>query len=242
MPDTILKIENLHTSFRTRAGEVQAVRGVSLDLRRGEILGIVGESGCGKSVTAMSVLKVLPENAFHPEGRILLGEKDLLTLPPREMRKVRGGRISMIFQDPMTSLSPLMKVGRQIEEGIRQNLPRLSGREARAKALHLLQRVHIPDPERRYHCYPHELSGGMRQRVMIAMALSCDPEVLIADEPTTALDVTIQNQILLLLREMCREMDLSVIFITHDLGVVAELCDRVAVSYTHLTLPTILLV
>ena len=201
MPDTILKIENLHTSFRTRAGEVQAVRGVSLDLRRGEILGIVGESGCGKSVTAMSVLKVLPENAFHPEGRILLGEKDLLTLPPREMRKVRGGRISMIFQDPMTSLSPLMKVGRQIEEGIRQNLPRLSGREARAKALHLLQRVHIPDPERRYHCYPHELSGGMRQRVMIAMALSCDPEVLIADEPTTALDVTIQNQILLLLRE-----------------------------------------
>ena len=236
MPDTILKIENLHTSFRTRAGEVQAVRGVSLDLRRGEILGIVGESGCGKSVTAMSVLKVLPENAFHPEGRILLGEKDLLTLPPREMRKVRGGRISMIFQDPMTSLSPLMKVGRQIEEGIRQNLPRLSGREARAKALHLLQRVHIPDPERRYHCYPHELSGGMRQRVMIAMALSCDPEVLIADEPTTALDVTIQNQILLLLREMCREMDLSVIFITHDLGVVAELCDRVVVLYGGLVM------
>ena len=236
MPDTILKIENLHTSFRTRAGEVQAVRGVSLDLRRGEILGIVGESGCGKSVTAMSVLKVLPENAFHPEGRILLGEKDLLTLPPREMRKIRGGRISMIFQDPMTSLSPLMKVGRQIEEGIRQNLPRLSGREARAKALHLLQRVHIPDPERRYHCYPHELSGGMRQRVMIAMALSCDPEVLIADEPTTALDVTIQNQILLLLREMCREMELSVIFITHDLGVVAELCDRVVVLYGGLVM------
>ena len=236
MSEAVLKIENLHTSFRTRAGEVQAVRGVSLTLGRGEVLGIVGESGCGKSVTAMSVLRVLPENAFHKEGRILLGERDLLQLSPKEMRKIRGGKISMIFQDPMTSLSPLMKVGRQIEEGIRQNLPQLSRREAQAKALDLLRRVHIPDPEQRYHCYPHELSGGMRQRVMIAMALSCDPEVLIADEPTTALDVTIQNQILLLLREMCREMNLSVIFITHDLGVVAELCDRVVVLYGGLVM------
>ena len=236
MSETVLKIENLHTSFRTRAGEVQAVRGVSLELHRGEVLGIVGESGCGKSVTAMSVLKVLPENAYHTEGEILFDGKNLLKISAKEMRKVRGKRISMIFQDPMTSLDPLMKVGRQIEEGIRQNLPKLTRDEARAKALALLKRVRIPDAERRYDCYPHELSGGMRQRVMIAMALSCDPEILIADEPTTALDVTIQNQILLLLREMCREMDLSVIFITHDLGVVAELCDRVVVLYGGLVM------
>ena len=231
MPDSILQIQNLHTAFHTKSGEVQAVRGISLALRRGEILGVVGESGCGKSVTAMSVLKVLPENAYHTEGRILYQGKDLLAMSAKQIRKVRGGEISMIFQDPMTSLSPLMKVGRQIEEAILRNVPGISKPAAKARALEMLKKVHIPDPESRYNCYPHELSGGMRQRVMIAIALSCDPKVVIADEPTTALDVTIQKQILILLKEMCRSMDLAVIFITHDLGVVAELCDRVAVLY-----------
>ena len=231
MTEPILRIEDLHTSFKTKAGEVQAVRGVSFSVAQGEIVGIVGESGCGKSVTAMSILRVLPENAIHRQGRILFMGRDLLTASKAELRKVRGGQISMIFQDPMTSLSPLMKVGRQIEEAVLQNVPGATRESARATAMDMLRKVRIPDPESRYHCYPHELSGGMRQRVMIAIALSCKPKLIIADEPTTALDVTIQRQILLLLREMCREMDLSVIFITHDLGVVAELCDRVVVLY-----------
>jgi len=231
MEEPILQIENLHTSFHTRAGEVQAVRGLSFQLQKGEILGIVGESGSGKSVTALSILDVLPENAFHSEGKILFEGKDLLKATKKELRKVRGGQISMVFQDPMTSLSPLMKIGKQIEEAILQNVQGATKEQARAKALEMLRKVHIPDPESRYGCYPHELSGGMRQRVMIAIALSCDPKIVIADEPTTALDVTIQKQILLLLKEMCREMQLSVIFITHDLGVVAQLCDRVVVLY-----------
>ena len=228
---SVLQIEDLHTSFRTKAGIVKAVRGVSFELKKGEILGIVGESGCGKSVTAMSVLRVLPDNARHDSGKIMYMGRDLLTLSKKELRKIRGGEISMIFQDPMTSLSPLMKIGRQIEEAILQNTEGISKQEAKNKALEMLKKVHIPDPENRYNSYPHELSGGMRQRVMIAMALSCSPKIVIADEPTTALDVTIQKQILLLLKEMCRSMDLSVIFITHDLGVVAELCDRVVVLY-----------
>ncbi|MCD8346406.1 MAG: ABC transporter ATP-binding protein [Lachnospiraceae bacterium] len=231
MEEPILQIENLHTSFHTRAGEVQAVRGLSFQLQKGEILGIVGESGSGKSVTALSILDVLPENAFHSEGKILFEGKDLLKASKKELRKVRGGQISMVFQDPMTSLSPLMKIGKQIEEAILQNVQGATKEQARVKALEMLRKVHIPDPESRYDCYPHELSGGMRQRVMIAIALSCDPKIVIADEPTTALDVTIQKQILLLLKEMCREMQLSVIFITHDLGVVAQLCDRVVVLY-----------
>lgn len=231
MEEPILQIENLHTSFHTRAGEVQAVRGLSFQLQKGEILGIVGESGSGKSVTALSILDVLPENAFHSEGKILFEGKDLLKATKKELRKVRGGQISMVFQDPMTSLSPLMKIGKQIEEAILQNVQGATKEQARAKALEMLRKVHIPDPESHYGCYPHELSGGMRQRVMIAIALSCDPKIVIADEPTTALDVTIQKQILLLLKEMCREMQLSVIFITHDLGVVAQLCDRVVVLY-----------
>ncbi|MCD8396783.1 MAG: ABC transporter ATP-binding protein [Lachnospiraceae bacterium] len=231
MEEPILQIENLHTSFHTRAGEVQAVRGLSFQLQKGEILGIVGESGSGKSVTALSILDVLPENAFHTEGKIIFEGKDLLKSTKKELRKVRGGQISMVFQDPMTSLSPLMKIGKQIEEAILQNVQGATKEQARVKALEMLRKVHIPDPESRYECYPHELSGGMRQRVMIAIALSCDPKIVIADEPTTALDVTIQKQILLLLKEMCREMQLSVIFITHDLGVVAQLCDRVVVLY-----------
>ena len=236
MTEPVLRIENLHTSFRTKAGEVRAVRGVSLEVGKGEIVGVVGESGCGKSVTAMSILRVLPENAFHSEGRVLFMGKDLLHASRREIRAVRGGQISMIFQDPMTSLSPLMKIGRPIEEAVLQNVPGATRERARQTALDMLRRVRIPDPERCYNCYPHELSGGMRQRVMIAIALSCKPSLVIADEPTTALDVTIQRQILLLLREMCREMELSVIFITHDLGVVAELCDRVVVLYGGLVM------
>lgn len=236
MEEPILQIKNLHTSFRTKAGEVQAVRGVSFDVAPGEILGIVGESGCGKSVTAMSVLDVLPDNAFHKEGEILFQGKDLLKMSAREMRKIRGGQISMIFQDPITSLSPLMKIGRQIEEAILQDSSGVTKAQAREQALDMLRKVHIPDPESRYNCYPHELSGGMRQRVMIAIALSRRPKLVIADEPTTALDVTIQKQILLLLKEMCREFQLSVIFITHDLGVVAELCDRVVVLYGGLVM------
>lgn len=231
MSEPVLRIEGLHTSFRTKAGEVKAVRGVTFDVAQGEIVGVVGESGCGKSVTAMSVLRVLPDNAYHPEGRILFKGRDLLRLGKKEMRAVRGGQISMIFQDPMTSLSPLMRVGRQIEEAVLQNVPGATRKRARETAMDMLRRVHIPDPQSRYGSYPHELSGGMRQRVMIAMALSCRPRLVIADEPTTALDVTVQRQILLLIKQMCREMDLSVIFITHDLGVVAELCDRVVVLY-----------
>ena len=231
MDEPILRLENLHTAFHTKAGEVQAVRGVTFDVAQGEIVGVVGESGCGKSVTAASILRVLPENAWHSEGRILFMGRDLLTLSPNQMRAVRGRQISMIFQDPMTSLSPLMRIGRQIEEAILQSIDGVTRAKARERALDMLRRVHIPDPESRYNCYPHELSGGMRQRVMIAIALSCQPKLVIADEPTTALDVTIQKQILLLLKEMCREMNLSVIFITHDLGVVAELCDRVVVLY-----------
>ena len=231
MDEPILRLENLHTAFHTKAGEVQAVRGVTFDVAQGEIVGVVGESGCGKSVTAASILRVLPENAWHSEGRILFMGRDLLTLSPNQMRAVRGRQISMIFQDPMTSLSPLMRIGRQIEEAILQSIDGVTRAKARERALDMLRRVHIPDPESRYNCYPHELSGGMRQRVMIAIALSCQPKLVIADEPTTALDVTIQKQILLLLKEMCREMNLSVIFITHDLGVVAGIADRVAVMY-----------
>ncbi|MDE7009916.1 MAG: ABC transporter ATP-binding protein, partial [Oscillospiraceae bacterium] len=219
MPDTILKIENLHTSFRTRAGEVQAVRGVSLDLRRGEILGIVGESGCGKSVTAMSVLKVLPENAFHPAGRILLGEKDLLTLPPREMRKIRGDKISMIFQDPMTALNPVKTVADQISEVIRLH-QKLSRADALRKACEMLELVGIS--AERINDYPHQFSGGMKQRVVIAIALACNPSLLIADEPTTALDVTIQAQVIEMMGRLKEELKTSMILITHDLGVVAE--------------------
>ena len=179
---------------------------------------------------------MLPENAWHSEGKILFFGEDLLALSQSRMRAVRGRQISMIFQDPMTSLSPLMRIGRQIEEAILQSGDGVTRAQARERALEMLRRVHIPDPESRYNCYPHELSGGMRQRVMIAIALSCRPRLVIADEPTTALDVTIQKQILLLLKEMCREMNLSVIFITHDLGVVAELCDRVVVLYGGLVM------
>ena len=228
---TLLKIEGLHTHFFTEAGTVRAVDGVSLAVRKGETLGIVGESGCGKSVTALSVLRLIP----NPPGKIVGGNiyldgRDLLKLPEDEMRKVRGASISMIFQEPMTSLNPVFTVGDQIAEGIRLH-QRLSKRESWNKAIEMLRLVRIPDPDRRVKEYPHQMSGGMRQRVMIAMALSCNPQLLIADEPTTALDVTIQAQILELLGQLKSELGMAVMLITHDLGVVADTAARVAVMY-----------
>jgi len=228
---TLLKIEGLHTHFFTEAGTVRAVDGVSLTVRKGETLGIVGESGCGKSVTALSVLRLIP----NPPGKIVGGNifldgRDLLKLPEDEMRKVRGASISMIFQEPMTSLNPVFTVGDQIAEGIRLHQG-LSKRESWNKAIEMLRLVRIPDPDRRVKEYPHQMSGGMRQRVMIAMALSCNPQLLIADEPTTALDVTIQAQILELLGQLKSELGMAVMLITHDLGVVADTAARVAVMY-----------
>lgn len=229
--EPILKIENLKTSFMTSNGEVQAVRGVSLTVGKGEILGIVGESGSGKSVTAMSVLRLLSDTARIKEGTITFKGQDLIKMPKKELRGIRGEKISMIFQDPMSSLNPLIPVGRQVEEMIREHDPDRRKEEVKKDVLELFEKVRIPEPEKRYGCFPHEFSGGMRQRVMIAMALANKPDLLIADEPTTALDVMIQDQILRQLRELEKEYGTSIIFITHDLGVVAELCDRVAVMY-----------
>jgi oligopeptide/dipeptide ABC transporter ATP-binding protein len=228
----LLSIENLQTHFFTEAGTVKAVDGVNLAIRKGETLGVVGESGCGKSVTALSILRLIPT----PPGKIvggsihLEGRGDLLKLPEEEMRKVRGASISMIFQEPMTSLNPVFTVGDQIAEGIRLHQG-LSKRESWNKAIEMLRVVRIPDPDRRVKEYPHQMSGGMRQRVMIAMALSCNPQLLIADEPTTALDVTIQAQILELLNQLKAELGMAVMLITHDLGVVADTAARVAVMY-----------
>jgi oligopeptide/dipeptide ABC transporter ATP-binding protein len=236
MPDRVanrplLEIDNLHTHFATPAGILRAVDGVSYSLRSGETLGVVGESGCGKSVTALSILRLVSS----PPGRIVNGVirfegVDLLSLTERQMEDIRGNRISMIFQEPMTSLNPLLTVGRQIGEAIALHQG-VSRRDAMDRTVAMLRRVHIPEPERRAHAYPHQLSGGMRQRVMIAMALSCNPKVLIADEPTTALDVTIQAQILDLMRELRDTLGTAIILITHDMGVVAENADRVVVMY-----------
>ena len=230
--EPVLQVENLKTSFMTSSGEVQAVRGVSFSVEKGEILGIVGESGSGKSVTSMSILRLLADTAvIHKGSKILFGGQNLIELPKKQLRKIRGEKISMIFQDPMSSINPLIPVGKQVAEMIREHHPERSKADIKAEALELLRKVRIPEPEKRYDSYPHEFSGGMRQRVMIAMALANKPELLIADEPTTALDVTIQDQILRQLRELEEEYGTSIIFITHDLGVVAELCDRVAVMY-----------
>jgi len=228
---TILEIDDLRTHFFTAGGVVRAVDGVSYAVRAGEILGVVGESGCGKSVTALSVLRLVAD----PPGRIVGGRirfeaVDLLGLTEGEMEDIRGNDISMIFQEPMTSLNPLMTVGRQIAEAIALHRG-LSRREAFDRAVEMLRRVHIPEAERRAHAYPHQLSGGMRQRVMIAMAVSCNPKLLIADEPTTALDVTIQAQILDLMRELQETLGTAIVLITHDMGVVAENADRVVVMY-----------
>lgn len=233
--DVILQVNGLKTYFFDRKGKVPAVDGVDFMIRKGETLGIVGESGCGKSVTSMSILKLLPPEGKVIEGEILFKGRDLTKCTAREMEKVRGKEISMIFQEPMTSLNPVYTVGAQIEEMLR-NHEKLTKKEAREKAIHMLKLVGIPSPEKRVDEYPHELSGGMRQRVMIAMALSCNPELLIADEPTTALDVTIQAQILELMRELKKQLNTSIMMITHDLGVIAEMADYVLVMYAGMVM------
>jgi len=227
----LLEVNSLQTHFPTRTGLVRAVNGVSFYLDRGELLGLVGESGCGKSITALSIMRLIAPPGKIVGGEIIFDGKNLLTLSEREMRQMRGDDIAMIFQDPMTSLNPVFKVGEQIAEALRLHR-KLSRKAARVAAIEAMKEVSIPDPARRAEDYPHQLSGGMRQRVMIAMALACNPKLLIADEPTTALDVTIQAQILELLNGLRKTRDLAVLLITHDLGVVAEVADRVAVMYT----------
>jgi peptide/nickel transport system ATP-binding protein/oligopeptide transport system ATP-binding protein len=229
--EPLLRVENLRTVFGTSGGDVAAVDGVSLEVPRGRTLGIVGESGCGKSVLSLSIMRLLLHPGRIAAGRVLLEGRDLASLSAAAMREVRGRDIAMIFQEPMTSLNPVHSVGFQITEAIRAHEPGASASELRERGIAALKRVRIPSPERRFDEYPHQLSGGMRQRVMIAMALSCSPRLLIADEPTTALDVTVQAQILDLLRELQAETGMSIILITHDLGVVAEMADEVAVMY-----------
>ena len=226
----LLSVNDLTIRFHTRRGIVHAVERVSFDLRAGETLGLVGESGCGKSVTCLSLLGLIPSPPGRTEGRILLAGSDLTTSSPRELRAVRGRRISMIFQDPMTSLNPYLRIGTQIAEPLRLH-EGLSRNAARARAIEALEHVGIADAPQRIHDYPHQFSGGMRQRAMIAMALVTRPEILVADEPTTALDVTVQAQILDLMRRLQHEYGTAVLFITHDLGVVAEFCSRIAVMY-----------
>ncbi len=226
----LLEVKGLRTSFYTRDGVVRAVDGIDFHVDRGEVLGLVGESGCGKSVTSLSILRLVAKPGRIEAGEILFDGRNLLTLDADAMRKIRGEQIAMIFQQPTSSLNPVWDVGRQIAEVLEIHRD-MKGSAARDRALELLKMVGIPDPERRLRAYPHELSGGMAQRVMIAMALACEPDLLIADEPTTALDVTIQAQILDLMRHLREETGSAIILITHDLGVVAEMCDRVAVMY-----------
>jgi oligopeptide transport system ATP-binding protein len=229
--ENILQVKDLEISFNTYGGEVQAVRSVSFDLRRGETLAIVGESGSGKSVTAKSIMRLLPEaNSIIKGGEAVFEGQNLLSLSEKQMQGIRGSKIAMVFQDPMTSLDPTMRVGRQITESLKKHLG-MSGSRASERAVELLEMVGIPNAEDRVRQYPHQFSGGMRQRVVIAIALACDPQILIADEPTTALDVTIQAQILELLRDLQERIGTSVILITHDLGVVAQTAHRVAVMY-----------
>ena len=230
MSETILSIENLRIHFETFAGEVQAIRGVNLKLQKGETLALVGESGSGKSVTAKSVMKLLSNNAVVKEGAIIFKGENILEKSERDMQSIRGKKIAMIFQDPMTSLDPTMKIGKQITEVIIKH-EKASKEEADKRAEELLELVGIPNAKERMKQYPHQFSGGQRQRIVIAIALACNPDVLIADEPTTALDVTIQAQILELLKELQQQFQMAIIFITHDLGVVANVADRVAVMY-----------
>ncbi|MFC8688403.1 ABC transporter ATP-binding protein [Brevibacillus porteri] len=231
MSHPVLQIENLQTHFFTDRGQIPAVDGVTITVQKGEVVGIVGESGCGKSVTSLSVMKLVP----NPPGRIVGGSikfkgEDLVSVDEKRMRDIRGNEIAMIFQEPMTSLNPVFTIGDQIGESVRLHT-KASKKDARARAIEMLKKVGIPRAEAIVDEYPHQLSGGMRQRVMIAMAMACNPELLIADEPTTALDVTIQAQILDLMRQLNREADTAILLITHDLGVVAEMCHRVVVMY-----------
>jgi oligopeptide/dipeptide ABC transporter ATP-binding protein len=228
--EALLKVKDLKTTFYSKNNKIEAVRGVNIEIKSGEILGIVGESGSGKSVLMKSVIGILPENAKIDSGEVYFEEKNILNLSSREMRKIKGKEIAMIFQDPMTALNPLKKIGDHIVEVLVRHKG-VNKRIARKMAIGVLNDVGIPMPEKRIDQYPHEFSGGMRQRVLIAMALACDPKLLIADEPTTALDVTIQAQILELLKSLKDKNNMSIILITHDLGVVASLCNRIAVMY-----------
>jgi peptide/nickel transport system ATP-binding protein len=229
--EALLEVKNLRTSFFTADGVVNAVDNVSFNVRRGEAVALVGESGCGKSVTAMSIMRLVATPGKITGGEIRFKGRDIAAIPEKQMREVRGNDIAMVFQEPMTSLNPVFKIGAQVSEAIRIHR-KVSKKEAWKMAGDMLELVSIPDPVKRLDDYPHQLSGGMRQRVMIAMALSCDPELLIADEPTTALDVTIQAQIMELLAGLQKRLGLAVLLITHDLGVVAEFCERVIVMYT----------
>lgn len=231
MSDILLEVQNLKTGFKTDDGSFRAVDDVSFYVKKGQTLGIVGESGCGKSVTSLSVMRLIQKPGTIESGKILFKGQDLLKISEDKMRSVRGNEIAMIFQEPMTSLNPVYTIGDQIEEAILLHQKELSKQQARERAVEMLRLVGIPAPEKRFHEYPHQLSGGMRQRVMIAMAISCNPELLIADEPTTALDVTIQAQILDLMRKLQKDFNAGMILITHDLGVVAEMCQEVAVMY-----------
>ena len=229
---TLLSTEKLSTSFYTRSKKIRAVQQVSFNLKEGEVLGIIGESGSGKSAMAKSITQLLPKRSSIIEsGTIIYKGEDLLKKTKKEMRAIRGKEISMIFQDPMTSLNPTMKIGKQVGEGYRLHHPQKSKLEVYRHVIQLLIQVGIPQPEERYHQYPHELSGGMRQRVMIAIAISCNPSILLADEPTTALDVTIQSQILKLLKKIQQDKNMSIILITHDFSIVANFCDRILVMY-----------
>ena len=230
-PDFVLEIRHLRSSFFTRRGEVPAVNDVTIQVPRGKIIGIVGESGCGKSMTAKSVMGLLKYPGRVVSGEILLEGRDIAGMKERELRKICGNEITMIFQEPMTSLNPVIKVGKQVSEALLLHHRELSRAQAREQAIEMFRKVGINEPEKRYDCYPHELSGGLRQRVMIAMAMVCRPKLLIADEPTTALDVTIEAQILKLMKQLRDEIGMSIIIITHNLGVVAELCDYVYVMY-----------
>jgi oligopeptide/dipeptide ABC transporter ATP-binding protein len=235
--EPLLSVDDLRVQFWTGSGLVYAVNGISFEITAGETLGIVGESGCGKSVTSLALLGLLPRTGRTPTGTATFGGRDLLRLRDRELRRIRGRQISMIFQDPMTSLNPVLTIGRQIREALETHFD-MKRRPAAARAAELLDRVGIPSPEARLADYPHQFSGGMRQRAMIAMALACKPKLMIADEPTTALDVTIQAQILDLLRALVAEENAALILITHDLGVVAGMCERVNVMYAGMFMET----